>query len=333
MKAKKLQILTCLFLFCTLITGCSSNTKPAEDATVTPTITNTNEATKEATPSPRQTTSEIKVMDMAGSELVLTEPAEKVVALTAADCEILYALGAGNTLVGRGEYCNYPEEINDVAMVQSGAETNIEQIIALKPQIVIMSTMAQTTEQVDLLKKAGISVLSTNAQNIEETYTAIELIGSVVGKNTEAAALIDSMKKSFAEIEEKAAQKAGSEEKTVYFEVSPLEYGLWTSGNETFMNELANMLHLKNTFEDVTGWAEISEEQVLERNPDYIVTVAMYFGEGVPPVDEILNRKGWKNLNAIQNQTILNANSDEMSRPGPRLVAAANALYTFIYGE
>ena len=87
----------------------------------------------------------------------------KIVALTAADCEILYAIGAGDTLVGRGEYCDYPAPVADVPAVQSGAETNIEQIISLRPQVLLMSTMDQTEEQVSQLDTAGISVVVSNA--------------------------------------------------------------------------------------------------------------------------------------------------------------------------
>ena len=89
----------------------------------------------------------ITVTDMKGREIRLDAPATRVVALTPSDCEILYAIGAGETLVGRGEYCDYPAGVLDVPSVQSGAETNVEQIVALEPQVVIMSTMAQSVVQ------------------------------------------------------------------------------------------------------------------------------------------------------------------------------------------
>lgn len=299
MKTVKLvSLLLCLILICPVL-GC------AEDAAVT-------------------------VTDMTGREITLDAPATRVVALTASDCEILYALGAGDTLVGRGEYCDYPEDVQAVPSVQSGYETNVEQIIALEPQVVLMATMAQTTEQVEALEAAGVHVVVSDAQDIAGVYTAIELIGAVTGKNDEAAALIAGMKDSFAAI---AAKAEGDGSKTVYFEVSPLEYGLWTAGKGTFMDELAQMIGLKNAFEDVEGWAAISEEQVLERDPDYIVTISMYYGEGPTPVEEIMGREGWQELKAVKNEAVFNADSNEVSRPGPRLVDAAQALYDFVYGE
>ena len=268
---------------------------------------------------------------MMGRQITVPDNVERVIALTASDCEILYALGAGDTLIGRGEYCNYPDKALEVPSVQSGYETNIEQIIALEPQIVFMNKMDQSEDQVNALTDAGITVVMSDADDIKGTYESIELVGAVMGKNDEAQALIDSMKSAFLEISENA--KKDGEKKTVYFEVSPLEYGLWTAGSATFMNELADILGVENAFGDVEGWVEISEEQVIERNPDYIVTITMYFGEGPSPVEEIMGRSGWENITAVKNGAVLNADSDEISRPGPRLVNAATTLYDFFYTE
>ncbi|HNX61798.1 MAG TPA: ABC transporter substrate-binding protein [Candidatus Limiplasma sp.] len=268
----------------------------------------------------------VAVNDMTGRSVTLDVPATRVVALTAADCEILYALGAGDTLVGRGEYCDYPEEVQSVPAVQSGTETNLEQIIALKPQVLLMNTMAQTEDQVNQLEAAGIRVVVSEATNIEGVYTAISMIGALTGKTDEANALNDSMRTSFADL----AAKASGNGKSVYFEVSPLQYGLWTAGKGTFMDEVATMLGLTNCFADVDGWAQISEEQVLQRNPDYIVTITMYTGEGPTPVDEILARDGWKDVTAVKNGDVLDLPNNELTRPGPRLADGAKMLNDFV---
>lgn len=268
----------------------------------------------------------VTVTDMFDRTVTLPEPATRVVVMEAGDAEILYALGADNVLVGRGAYCDYPESILALPVVHSGAETNVEEIIALAPQAVIMSAMAQSADQVATLEAAGIQVILTYAQNIEGVYEAIRLIGQTVGKMTEAETLVTDMQASFAGI----AAEAENTGKTVYFEVSPLQWGLWTAGANTFMDELATMCGLTNAFSDVDGWAEISEEQVLTRNPDYIVTNGMYFGEGLTPVEEIQARSSWQSLKAIENNAILNIDPNAISRPGPRLVDAAAELANFV---
>ena len=275
-------------------------------------------------------TSSVTVTDMMGREVTLEEPATRVVALTASDCEILYAIGAGDTLVGRGTYCDYPAQVSEVPVVDSGSETNLEQILALEPQVLLMSTMSQTEEQAKQLEEAGVHVVISDAQDIEGVYTAIEMIGTLMGKQEEAAGVIQSMKDTFSQIQEKSS---GDGSQTIYFEVSPLEWGLWAAGSNTFMNEIAEMMGLKNCFADLDGWASVSEEQVLERNPDYILTITTYSGEGPLPEEEIMARPGWENVTAVKNGAILNLQNNELSRPAPRLAEGAKMLYDFVYGE
>ena len=329
MKLRKISIIIlALLLVFASITGCGktptdvTNQTPAPDAsdsTPSPDVTDT-------TPAPEDKS--FTITDMTGREITFDEPVTRIVVLTAADCEILYAIGAEAAIVGRGEYCDYPAEVLDIVSVQSGFETNIEQIIALAPQVVLMGTMDQTPEQVAALENAGIKVVMSDANDINGVYTSIEMTGKLMGKETEAASVINNMKAAFAELSENALDGT----KTVYFEVSPLEWGLWTAGSGTFMNEICEMLGLKNAFSDVTGWAEISEEQVFERNPDYIVTITMYYGEGPTPEEEIMSRQGWENVTAVQNSAILNLPNNELSRPSPRLVEGARLLFELVSG-
>ena len=181
MKRRILSTLSVCLLIMAILLGCTPN---VPDTTPTPNI-----PTLAPTDEPVDTS--INVTDMMGREIKLDAPASKVVALTAADCEIIYALGAGDALVGRGEYCNYPQEVLDVVAVQSGYETNVEQIIALNPDVVIMSSMDQSKDQVNQLEDAGINVVVSNADDIKGVYTCINLIGAVMGKTHEADALVN----------------------------------------------------------------------------------------------------------------------------------------------
>ena len=271
----------------------------------------------------------ITVTDMHGREITLTEPAARVVAMQPSDCEILCAIGCEDALVGVGQYCDYPASITSLPVVQSGAETNIEEILKLNPQVVFMNDMGQSEEQVRQLEENGVKVVVSKATDIEGVYYAIRMIGHLMGKDDNAEAVIADMQGTFEEIRAKSA----NEGKTVYFEVSPLQWGLWTAGKGTFMDELAGICGLTNAFADVEDWAPISEEQVIARDPDYIVTIMMYYGEGPTPVEEILGREAWKDIKAVKEMQVFNASdSNALSRPGPRLRDAALELYNFING-
>ena len=265
----------------------------------------------------------ITVTDMFDREVTLTGPVTRIVALEPSDCEILCALGCEEALVGRGKYCDYPASVLELPAVASGANTNLEEILALKPQVVVMSDMAHTEEQVNLLVENGVQVIGTDANSIAEVYENIRLLGVVMGKTVEAEAIVTDMQSTFDEI----AAKSEKTDKTIYFEVMPLEWGLWSAGTNTFMHELAELCGMQNAFADIEGWQSVSQEQVIERNPDFIVLVTG-MGEAAP--DEVKARDGWGEMDAIKNNEIYNADSYKLTRPAPRLKEAAIELYNFL---
>ena len=267
----------------------------------------------------------VTVTDMFDREVTLTGPITRIVALEPSDCEILCALGCEEALVGRGKYCDYPASLLELPAVASGANTNLEEILALEPQVVVMSDMAHTEEQVKLLVENGVQVIGTDADSIAEVYEAIRLLAGVMAKTAEGEAIIADMQATFDDI----ASKSEKTDKTIYFEVMPLEWGLWSAGTGTFMHELAELCGMQNAFADIEGWQSVSQEQVIERNPDYIVLVTG-MGEAAP--DEVKAREGWGSMDAIVNNAIYNADSYEMTRPAPRLKNAAINLYNFLNG-
>lgn len=277
---------------------------------------------------------ELKLTDMMGREVVLKEgPAKEIITLMPADAEILFELGAGNRIVGRGTYVDYPaDQVEAIPAVATGEELNIEEIIALEPDAVVVSTMALSKEQVVAIEEAGIPVVVTDAQTIEEVYEAIDLLGQLVDKREEADDLIEQMRDSFEEYQDKASKQ--SQTSSVYYEVSPLEFGLWTAGSETFMDELGQMLKLENIFKDQQAFVEISEEQVLKANPQIIITTFMAMDETSPaPEEEIMQRKAWQEVEAIKNKKVFAVDNSAFTRPGPRLMEAVQALYQVVYGQ
>ena len=321
-KFRLLALLIVLTLSLGLVVGCE---KPAENKEAEAPVQSAEEVkeNKEET----QAGGAFTVVDMIGREVAFEKTAEKVVAITPSDAENLNAIGAVDSLVGIGTYVDNPEEILSLPVVASGSDLNAEEIIALEPDLVLMADMAKSEEQIKILTDAGVNVVVTKAGTIEEVYEALELIGKVMNKEAEATKVIEDMKNSFAAIEAKKADLAG---KKIYFEVSPLEYGLWSAGAHTFMDEIAQIVGLENIFADVEGWSEVSEEEVIARNPDYIVTISMGSMEGPSPVEEIMARPGWEGITAVKEGKILNLVDNELSRPSVRLVQGAEALENFV---
>lgn len=265
----------------------------------------------------------VTVTDVFGREVTLEGPVTRIIATEPSDCEILCALGCEDLLVGRGVYCDYPPSVLELPAVETGGNANLEQILALDPQLVVLHDMAHIGDQVRLLEENGIQVIGTDANSIADVYALIRLLGQATGKNTEAEAIVADMQATFEDI----AAKSEKSDKTIYFEVMPLEWGLWSAGTNTFMHEIAEMCGMQNAFADMIGWQAISQEQVIDRNPDYIVLVT---GMGEDAPDAVMAREGWGDISAIRNQKVYNADSYKLTRPAPRLKEAAIELYNFL---
>ncbi len=289
-------------------------------------------------------TSLIDVTDMAGNVIQMDSYAGRIVVLDAADCEILCAIGASEQIVGRSEACDYPDAVNAVPYVTTDGTPSSELILDLNPQVVVMN--ADDAENADLLadlQSAGVQPVVTDATDINGVYSAVTLLGAVSDRVAEAGSLVADMLTSFATIQEKTS---GSSLGSVYFELSPLADGLETAGSGTLVNDIAALLGLKNEFEDLEGYAAVTAEQVIGRNPDVIITTtpdgvestidtqqtnSETSGNALGATDEIMERPGWEGITAVVRQDVYSVDGEALMRPGPRLLEAVDALYEALY--
>ena len=268
-----------------------------------------------------ESTGSFKIIDKANRELSFEKTPGTIIALNPSDAEILDSIGQTDKLIAIGKYVDYPESILNLPKLDTGKNLNIEEIINLNPDVVFMTDMATNEESVKKLEDAGINIVMTSAKSIDDTYDSIKLISEVLKTEEAGEKVIENMKSEF---ENLSKNKSDNEGKTIYFEISPIEYGLWTAGSDTFMDDIANILGASNIFHDVKEFSEISEEEVISRNPDYIVVTSM--GDSEDIINEILNRKGWEDITAIKNKNIFHSYDSTMTRPSPRLVDGAKDM-------
>lgn len=270
-----------------------------------------------------------KVTDSRGKEVSFEKAPEKIISLLPSDTEIIYALGAGDKLIAVDTYSNYPKEATKKKQLSSGEKMSVETIIGLKPDLVILGEMDQTEDQFKQLEDAGIKVIATQAGDIADTYKVIDMMGKTLNQEPKATEIINGMKKDFDQIKE---QVKNNPPKKVYIEISPLKYKLWSCGKGTFQNELLTLIGATNIFSDITSWKEVSEEQVLSRNPEIIITTVGPMYGVADPVSEIKARTNWNKIDAVKNGRVYVTDSDAIQRPGPRLATAAKDLVKIIYG-
>lgn len=269
------------------------------------------------------------VADSRGKDISFTKAPEKIISLLPSDTEIIYALGVGDKVIAVSKYCNYPEDTKNKQKLDSGNITNIESIIGLKPDVVFMGQMEQTVDQFKQLEDAGVKIFVTKAGNIEDTYKVIGMVGKALNNEAKATDIVNGMKKDFDDLKNKAKNNVP---KKVYIEISPLQSGLWSCGKGTFQNEICEIIGANNIFSDVDSWKQVAEEQVISRNPEYILTTVGEIDGVANPVAEIKSRANWNKIDAVKNNKVFVTDGDALIRPGPRLVQAAKDLMKLIYG-
>nr|WP_263327534.1 ABC transporter substrate-binding protein [Neobacillus sp. Marseille-Q6967] len=272
----------------------------------------------------------VTVKDALDNEVVIDEKPGKIVSLIPSNTEIAFALGLGEKVVGVSDFDNYPEEVASKEKI-GGMEINLEKIISLKPDLVLAhaSSAHNGAEGLQQLKDSGIDVLVVNdAQNFEHVYDSIDMIAKATGETKEADELITSMKDKLEEIKTKAAEI--KEKKKVLIEVSPAPE-IYTTGKNTFMNEMFTLINAENIAADQEGWIQMDQEAMISRNPDVIITTYGYYTEN--PTEQVLNRKGWENVNAIKNKQVIDVDSDSVTRSGPRIVEGVEELAKAVYPE
>lgn len=246
--------------------------------------------------------------------------AERIVVLSPAACEILYAIGAEDKIVARTDFCDYPEAA--LALPSAGGfdgkTLSIETIISYKPDMVYGSKGMHDFLQ-ESCSQFGIELFLSGASSIDEVYEEILAVGKITGCESGAEKVVSEMKTGFAKIQKKTAKISAKKRKSVYWETWNSPY--MSIGAVSFINELISVCGGRNIFADIKDQAYpmVSEESILARNPQVII---LPYGDPL----EVPGRNGWKYLSAVKNKKVFSVNDDIFSRPGPRILEAAESL-------
>ena len=256
--------------------------------------------------------------------------ASRIVSLAPSNTEILFAIGAGDQIVGRDELSDFPEEAKSMTDIGSTVDAlNTELIVSLEPDLVLAAEI-NTPEQVKQLEDLGLTVYYLkNPTTLEEMYGNLELVAQMTGHQEEAAALIESLTERVAAVDEKIAPI--SSRPGVFYELDATDPSKpFTAGKGTFITQLIDRAGGYNIASDLDGYPQLSLEQVVAADPAFIILGDARYG--VSPAS-IAQRPGWENLSAVKNGKVLPFNDDLVSRPGPRLVDALEELAKMLRPE
>lgn len=269
--------------------------------------------------------------DDADREITIEEEPTAIVSIQASITENLFALGAGDKIVGVSDYDNYPEEALEITKV-GGQDFNVELILSLLPDIVFVTDYHHRSHP-DILKQleeAGIAVVVVgSASSFDDAYSHMEMIAKATGTTEKADEIIADMKERHEAIKEKAASI--TEKKRVLVEVAPAP-NIYTTGKNTFMHEMLESIQAVNVAEDHEEWVKLNEEELVQLSPDVIITTySLQIGEDPTPL--VLGREGWAEVPAIKNKEVYDVPVDLVTRPGPRLIEGVEELAELIYPE
>ncbi len=274
--------------------------------------------------------SSIALTDGLGREVKLDSPAQKIVSLAPSNTEILFAVGAGAQVVGRDQLSDYPAAAKGVQDIGSAFEAlNTELIVSLKPDLILAAEI-NTPEQVKALESLGLKVYYLkNPTTLEGMYSNLEIVAKLTGRESEAAALIESLKARVAAVDEKIAPI--SSRLSTFYELDATDPAKpYTAGKGTFISLLLERAGGYNIASDIDGYPQFSLEQVVAADPAFIILGDSAYG--VTP-ESIASRPGWENLSAVKNNQVFPFDDNLVSRPGPRLVDGLEALAKLLRPE
>ncbi|MGE5774823.1 MAG: ABC transporter substrate-binding protein [Chloroflexota bacterium] len=269
--------------------------------------------------------------DGLGREITLNGVPQRIVSIAPSNTEILFAIGAGDQVVGRDQFSDYPEaaqKITDVGSIYDAPNTEL--IVSLKPDLV-MAAEVNNPELVKQLEGLGLTVYYLkNPHTLEEMYGNLEIVAQLTGHEKEAGTLIESLKKRVAAVDEKIAPL--SSRPSIFYEIDSTDPSKpFTAGKDTFITLLIERAGGHNIAADLDGYPQMSLEQIVAADPNFIILGDATWG-GVTP-EMVASRPGWENLSAVKNGNVLPFDDNLVSRPGPRLVDGLEQLAKLLRPE
>ncbi len=274
----------------------------------------------------------VTLTDDEGTSITLPAEPTRIVSLTPAATETLFALGVGDRIVGKAQdVLLYPPQASTVPDVEkfegSAIAVDAEQIVADKADLVIAGgNFGTPPDTVQQLRDLGLPVVVVYAPTVDGVYTDIELLGRAVGRSAEAAAMVATMRAGFDAV---AAAVADAPKPRVYYELDATG-AFYGPSDDSF---LAQMIGLAGGDPITTGSPDkydISAERLLAQDPEVILLADAAYGVSAT---DVAARPGWSTMTAVRNGDIRPIDDSTVTRPGPRLFLGLELLASTIHPE
>ncbi|PYP80507.1 MAG: hypothetical protein DMD25_03440 [Gemmatimonadetes bacterium] len=255
----------------------------------------------------------VAVTDDAGRRVTLAAPARRIVSLLPSFTEILFAIGAGDRLVGRTTWCDYPPAALAVPSVGDAMPPSVEAVAARRPDLVVLYRSGPNVTAAEQLERLGIPTVLLDLNLLEELGAATRRLGTLTGRQVPAESLA-------AAVDRVVSQPPAPSTQSLAFIVSdnpPIVIGAGS-----YLDRLAALVGARNVFHDVgSPSAQVSIETIAARDPDFLAVLS---DSALPPA--YASRPEWRVVRAVRDRRFLFLPGQLFGRPGPR---AADAIREF----
>ena len=272
-----------------------------------------------ASPNSQGAPARLTVTDELGRTIAVPQPVLRMVSLSPSMTETVFALGAGNRLVGDTNACDYPAEAKTKTKIGDVLAPSLEEVVGLRPDLVL-ATPINRQETVDALGRLGIPVYVADPHTVQDVVESTARLANLIGAGDAGQSLVANLR---VRLEALHRRLSGVPPRGVLFVV-------WTAplisiGRHTFIADALAAAGAQSVVETERDWPQMSLEEMVHLQPDYLVFAGAHGDAGVPTIGDLQARPGWRDLEAVRAGRIVIV-SDALARPCPRILDAIEEL-------
>jgi iron complex transport system substrate-binding protein len=268
-----------------------------------------------------------EVVDEVGRTVRIPQPVQRIVSLAPSLTETVYALGLQDRLVGDTDYCDYPADAQKKQKVGGPINPNLEEIVALQPDLVLVTKSLNRLETVRALADLGVASYATDPHSVKQIIASTEKLAEVLGAGDAGASVAADLDRRLADLEQKLAP----------YQTRRVLFVVWTEplisiGQNTFIADALRYAGAVSILESAQDWPQMSLEEVVKQQPDFLVFAASHSESAQNDFDALAERPGWRGVEAVRQRRVA-VITDAVNRPAPRIVSAIEELARQIHPE
>jgi iron complex transport system substrate-binding protein len=259
----------------------------------------------------------ISVQDDTGTTVTLTQPARRIVSLAPHATELLFAAGAGDSIVGTVSYSDYPAAAKSIPRVGDNRQVDIERLIAAKPDLLVVWRHNASLRQTEQLRALGIPMFYSEPHKLDDIPETLHKLGRLAGTEERAQRSVDELRRTLFDLRARFARRPAVR---VFYQV--WDKPLYTLNESHIVNAAIRLCGGENIYAKLPVPAPtVTIESVLQEDPEAIVS-----GDRKDGPSGLEHWKKYARMTAVRRNNLISIDGDLLNRPGPRIVNGAAVL-------